>query len=91
MSDYDHDHNEDSDNESQEENTRQSGKSQDSGVITFDDGRDRTLSSRQAERQKLQEDMERFLNTGGQIKQIDRNVRMDPPRKPESNYGSRPI
>ena len=27
----------------------------------------------------------------GKITQVDPNVRTDPPRKPESNYGSRPI
>ena len=59
--------------------------------ITFDDGRDRSVSSREAERQRLQEDMERFLNGGGRITQVDANVRTDPPKKPESNYGSRPI
>ncbi len=59
--------------------------------ITFDDGRDRSVSSRDAERRRLQEDMERFLTGGGKITQVDPNVRMDPPKKPESNYGSRPI
>lgn len=66
-------------------------KVEDANVITYDDGRDRTLSSRETERRRLEEDMARFLNGGGEIKQIDRNVRMDPPRKPQSNYGSRPI
>ncbi len=59
--------------------------------ITFEDGRDRTVSSREAERRRLEEDMKRFLSGGGKITQVDPNVRMDPPRKPESNYGSRPI
>lgn len=59
--------------------------------ITFEDGRDRTVSSREAERLRLQEDMERFLKAGGKVTQVDANVRMDPPKKPESNYGSRPI
>lgn len=75
-----------------ENNDSYTDKNEDSGnIITFDDGRDRSLSSREAERQKLQQDMERFLNGGGQIQQIDKDVRMDPPRKPETNYGSRPI
>ena len=60
-------------------------------IITFDDGRDRSLSSREAERRKLEQDMERYLSGGGQIQQIEKDVRMDPPRKPETNYGSRPI
>ena len=63
----------------------------DSGLITFDDGRDRTVSSRAAERQQLEEDMAKYLSKGGTIKEIDRDVRMDPPKKPQSNYGSRPI
>ena len=73
--------NEDNDKPAAEESTQ----------ITFDDGRDRSISSREAERRRLEEDMKRFLNGGGQITQVDANVRMDPPRKPESNYGSRPI
>ena len=60
-------------------------------VITYDDGRDRSLTSRKTERERLEEDMERFLSGCGQIEQVERDVRMDPPRKPESNYGSRPI
>lgn len=59
--------------------------------ITFEDGRDRSVSSRETERRRLEEDMKRFLSGGGKITQVDPNVRMDPPRKPESNYGSRPI
>lgn len=62
-----------------------------SNIITFDDGRDRSLSSREAERRQLEEDMKRFLSGGGEIKQIEKDLRMDPPRRPESNYGSRPI
>ena len=59
--------------------------------ITYEDGRDRTVTSREAERRRLEEDMKRFLSGGGKITQVDANVRMDPPKKPESNYGSRPI
>ncbi|MGC1507466.1 hypothetical protein FT643_18000 [Ketobacter sp. MCCC 1A13808] len=86
MSDYDENH-----DTNDEQSGDSSSRSKDAGMITYDDGRDRSLSSRDAERQKLQQDMERYLTSGGQIKQIDRNVRMDPPRRPESNYGSRPI
>ena len=57
----------------------------------YDDGRDRTLSSKDAARRQLEEDMAKFLGCGGNIKSIEPNVRADPPRKPESNYGSRPI
>lgn len=57
----------------------------------YTDGRDLSPTSREEARRKLQQDMEKFLNSGGAIKQIDADVRADPPRKPESNYGSRPI
>lgn len=57
----------------------------------YDDGRDRTISSKEAARRQLEEDMAKFLGHGGNIKSIEPNVRADPPRKPESNYGSRPI
>ena len=57
----------------------------------YDDGRDRTLSSKDAARRQLEEDMAKFLGGGGAIQSIEPNVRADPPRKPESNYGSRPI
>ncbi len=57
----------------------------------IDDGLDRTVASKEAARRQLEEDMKRFLSSGGQISVVDTNVRADPPRKPESNYGSRPI
>lgn len=56
-----------------------------------DDGHDRTVASKEAARRQLEEDMKRFLGGGGRISVVDSNVRADPPRKPESNYGSRPI
>lgn len=59
--------------------------------INHEDGRDRSVTSREAERRRLEEDMKRFLSSGGKITQVDPNVRTDPPKKPESNYGSRPI
>ena len=33
----------------------------------------------------------RFLAQGGQIKEIPPDVTTDPPQKPVSNYGSKPI
>lgn len=51
----------------------------------------RTVGSRARVRGKLEADIESFLSSGGKIDAIDANVMADPPRKPESNYGSRPI
>jgi len=57
----------------------------------IDDGRDRSITSRESERLELEEAMLKFLSDGGSVKTIERNLRTDPPRRPESNYGSRPI
>lgn len=47
--------------------------------------------SREQLRKVMQSDVEAFLARGGKIQQIDNNVMADPPRKPQSSYGSRPI
>ncbi len=51
----------------------------------------RTLTSNRDSRVKLDDDVATFLSKGGKIVEIDRDVMADPPRKPVSNYGSRPI
>lgn len=55
---------------------------------------DLALTSTAAHRQlrdSLASDVEAFLARGGKIQQIDDNVMADPPKKPQSSYGSRPI
>ncbi|MCY0965782.1 hypothetical protein [Parathalassolituus penaei] len=55
---------------------------------------EQTLTSTAAHRklrESLASDIEAFLSRGGQIQQVDDNVMADPPKKPQSNYGSRPI
>lgn len=51
----------------------------------------RSIASRKKLRNKMDADVEAFLSKGGQISEIEANVMADPPRKPTSNYGSRPI
>jgi hypothetical protein len=51
----------------------------------------RTLASRARLRDQMQTDIEAFLTQGGEISEIAPNVMADPPQKPSSNYGSRPI
>jgi len=51
----------------------------------------RSIASRKKLRNKMNSDVEAFLEKGGSINQIEPNVMADPPRKPTSNYGSRPI
>jgi len=42
-------------------------------------------------RDRLNQEIERFLAVGGTINEVDSNVMTDPPRKPENKYGSHPI
>jgi len=51
----------------------------------------RSIASRKKLRNKMNGDVEAFLQNGGSINQVEPNVMADPPRKPTSNYGSRPI
>lgn len=52
---------------------------------------ERTVASRQAQRDEMERQIAEFLARGGKISQIEPNVTADPPRKPDSDYGSRPI
>lgn len=49
------------------------------------------LAMKEREREQLRADIEAFLASGGKITSVDSNVVSDPPRKPESSYGSQPI
>ena len=51
----------------------------------------RNAASRERVRSVLDDEVAKFLNGGGKIDSVAANVMGDPPRKPESNYGSRPI
>jgi hypothetical protein len=42
-------------------------------------------------RDRLNQEIERFLAVGGTINEVDSDVMTDPPRKPENKYGSHPI
>lgn len=46
-----------------------------------------TPKSRATDRTRLADDVEQFLATGGEVKEIPKGERADPPRKPENNYG----
>lgn len=50
-----------------------------------------SLSAKEAERNRIQAEIEEFLNKGGEITRVDTNVMTDPPKAPESNYGGQPI
>lgn len=50
-----------------------------------------SVEAKQRERDALEKAMQDFLARGGQVQEIDANVVADPPKKPDSKYGSRPI
>jgi len=50
-----------------------------------------SLEAKQREREALAQAMEEFLARGGRVQEVEPNVVADPPKKPDSKYGSRPI
>lgn len=50
-----------------------------------------SVEAKQRERDALEKAMQDFLSRGGKVQEIDANVVADPPKKPDSKYGSRPI
>ncbi len=46
---------------------------------------ERTVASRQKQRQEMEDQIAAFLANGGKIAQIEPNVTVDPPRKPDSD------
>lgn len=57
----------------------------------LEDAETLTVSSKEALRRQLEEEMQRFLAQGGRITEVPPDVTADPPQKPVSNYGSKPI
>ena len=50
-----------------------------------------SLAARSNQRNQLAADIEAFLAKGGQIDEVPKDYRADPPKKPESNYGRHSI
>ncbi|MBU3058512.1 transcriptional regulator SutA [Pseudomonas indica] len=50
-----------------------------------------SIEAKQKEREALARAMEEFLARGGKVQEVEPNVVADPPKKPDSKYGSRPI
>lgn len=50
-----------------------------------------SVEAKQKDRDALARAMEEFLTRGGKVQEIEPNVVADPPKKPDSKYGSRPI
>lgn len=52
---------------------------------------ERTVESRKKLRASLDAQVEAFLKNGGEIETVKSNITADPPKKPTSEYGNRPI
>ncbi|UVE17673.1 hypothetical protein NVV93_19265 [Pseudomonas sp. LS44] len=50
-----------------------------------------SIEAKQKERDALERAMQEFLARGGKVQEVEPNVVADPPKKPDSKYGSRPI
>jgi hypothetical protein len=50
-----------------------------------------SIEAKQKEREALERAMQEFLARGGKVQEVEPNVVADPPKKPDSKYGSRPI
>lgn len=74
-----------------EKESKETVKQQEAPVKRNEDGSELSLSSKENIRRQLEEDMKVFLAAGGNVQHVDPNVTADPPKKPVSNYGSRPI
>lgn len=50
-----------------------------------------SIRARERLRDQMASDVEAFLSRGGKIQEVEQGFQADPPRKPESKYGSQPI
>lgn len=59
-------------------------RQQDNATI---DTSEHSIAARNDEREQLAADVEAFLNKGGNIEEVPKDFRADPPKKPQNNYG----
>ena len=76
------------DPDDEEEGTPKRGKPAAAAVVVEDVA---NIEARRQVREQLETDVEAFLRKGGPIVEIADDVRADPPKKPESKYGTRSI
>lgn len=60
-------------------------------AVTDDPLEGLSIEAKAREREMLARQMEEFMARGGKIHEVDANVVGDPPKRPDSKYGSRPI
>ena len=92
MSEQKHESNEQADIENNDQPLKVRGSTTE-GFHTYRDElpSSAAIAERKRQREEMASEIEAFLAKGGRVTEVERNVRADPPKKPESNYGSRPI
>jgi len=60
-------------------------------AVTVEALEDFSIASRQKIRDELEDQVAAFLARGGKINEVPANVTADPPKKPNPDYGGRPI
>lgn len=50
-----------------------------------------TSDNRKSLREQMASEVEAYLKAGGRVQEVERGKRSDPPRKPQTQYGSKPI
>ena len=66
----------------EEDQTTAAGDGDDVGPVDA-----HTIRARQNQRDQLAADLEAFIESGGKVTEVAPNLRADPPRKPQNNYG----
>lgn len=59
----------------------------DSSVEEFGQVDAHTIRARQSVRDELANDLAAFLDQGGSVENVQANLRADPPKAPQNNYG----
>ncbi|WP_010489270.1 transcriptional regulator SutA [Pseudomonas sp. S9] len=80
------------DDDSDDDISSPSGKSKSKKAKAAIDPEDLpSVEAKQKDRDSLAQAMEEFLARGGKVQEVEPNLVSDPPKKPDSKYGSRPI
>ena len=64
----------------------ESNRDQDTGSATVE-GFEHSVAARSGDREQLAADLDAFLSQGGNIEEVPKDFRADPPKKPQNNYG----
>lgn len=92
MQDAEYEESED-ENESTNASVSEGGEevTKEASTESADDALVSSAEEKEKQRLAMAAEVEAFLSRGGKIQEVGVNVMADPPRKPQTSYGSRPI